>query len=93
MAPLLRYFADARSPHDIVAATSRFLEEDLRASPVPLKELGLIRVETLEDIEIWIQRIQDAIRDTALIGHDEDRVDRLLGYLLVASIRAKQLQV
>ena len=87
----LRSFEAARSPGDVVKATATFLEEDLSESPVPLEELGVLHVGSVADIDTCIDRLQEAIQSSPLIGHDEDRVDRLLSFLLVAAVRARQL--
>ena len=88
---VLDKFGAARSSHEVVRATSQFLEEHMREAPVPIPTLGTLRVSTLEDIDRCIDRLQDALKDSPLIGHDEDRAHTLLGYLLVASVRARQL--
>ena len=63
----------------------------LSARPAPLGDFGLLHVASVEDIDSCIDRLQLAIRELAFVPDDEERVDRLLGYLLVASIRARQL--
>lgn len=88
---VLDRFGKARTPHDVVSATSQFLREDLAAAPVPIEKLATLRVERVEDIDGCIERLQAAMRESPLFGHDEDRCQRLLCYLLVASIRARQL--
>ena len=87
----LDHLSAARSRQEIVSAMSRFLEEDLSRRPPPLTELASMRVSSIEDIDTWIERIQAKLGSLALLGDDEDRVDRLLSYLLVASLRARQL--
>lgn len=87
-AGILDHFGKARSCHEVVSATSQFLKDH---PPVPLENLGLLHVETVEDIDRCIERIQRAAASSPLIGYDEDRVERLLSYLLIASIRARQL--
>lgn len=88
---VLDHFGAARSPLDVVSAMSQFLKDDLHEAPVPIRDLGTLRIECVEDIERCIDRLQAAMRESPLIGHDEDRADRILSYLLVASIRARQL--
>ena len=84
---------DARNSRDILVATSRMLgqfwhDRDgalVEEPPVP----GV--VHSLDDIDHCVARVQDALRTRALLGHDEEALDRLLGYLMVASVRGRQL--
>ena len=48
-------------------------------------------VHTIDDIDHCVARVQDALKTRALLGHDEEALDRLLGYLMVASMRGRQL--
>lgn len=92
MLAALQDFSNARTEREVVRTTARFLEEDIREEPVPLADLGLLRVDSVEDIDACIARIQMLMHASPLMGHDEERVDRLLSFLLVASIRARQVR-
>ena len=93
MYPLMDTFEKARSCEEIVRATSRLIEQKLRTEPPPMVELAGMKIESVADIESWIDRVNAAIENTPLIGYDEEeRAHRLLSYLLIASIRARQLQ-
>ncbi|HYC36450.1 MAG TPA: hypothetical protein VEC19_08505 [Usitatibacter sp.] len=92
MSAILQSFEQALSREDLIRATSRIVEQKLRTEPLPLMELAGMRIESLDDIESWIDRIGRAIASAPLIGSiEEERAHRLLSYLLIASIRARQL--
>ena len=84
---------DARSPRDIVVATSRMLSQfwqdgsDALAQEPPVPGV----VHTIDDIDHCVQSVQAALRTRSLLGRDEEALDRLLGYLMVASVRGRQL--
>ena len=91
MVPLLESFERARSRDDVVRATSTLVEQKLRTEPLPLMEMASMRIDSVADIETWIEKIGKAIDSTPLIGSiEEERAHRLLSYLLIASIRARQ---
>ena len=93
MFSLLESFNKAKSRDDVVRAASLIVEQKLRTEPLPLMELAGMRIDSIADIETWIDRLNAAIKGAPLIGSiEEERAHRLLSYLLIASIRAKQFQ-
>ena len=84
---------DARNSRDILVATSRMLSnfwlgrDGALADEPPVPGV----VHTIDDIDHCVARVQDALKTRALLGHDEEALDRLLGYLMVASVRGRQL--
>lgn len=83
--------SNARSKREVVSAMSQYLEDDLSRAPLPLPEVGPLHLETLEDIDTCIGKLEAAVRSYPLIGPEEDRVQGLLCYLQVAAIRAGQI--
>ena len=81
----------SRSVPDLLRAVSELIEHQLM--PLPLVELASLRIETREDLELWVDRISALSRrpHNAMSGDEEDRLNGLLSCLLVASIRARML--
>ena len=83
----------ARNPRDILVATSRMLGHFWHDREGPLAEEPPVPgvVHTIDDIDQCVERVQVALKTRALLGRDEEALDRLLGYLMVASVRGRQL--
>ena len=84
---------EARNPRDILVATSRMLGQFWHDRNGALSEEPPVPgvVHTIDDIDHCVERVQSALRSRALLGRDEEALDRLLGYLMVASVRGRQL--
>ena len=82
----------ASSIDEILAATrdyvSGFSGEDLAGLP-PHCRPGA--VQDREDIEVWADRLLEAMRTKMFVIENEARLDRLTNYFLIASVRIRQL--
>ena len=84
----------ARSPRDIVLATSRLLENFWRDRAGAADELQSLpgRIRTLDDIDRCVASLESELRGPVRHAHVvEDDLHLLLGYLMVASVRGRQL--
>ena len=77
---------DARNSRDILVATSRMLSNFWHD-----RDGALVEEPPVPGVVHSVARVQDALKTRALLGHDEEALDRLLGYLMVASLRGRQL--
>jgi|SRR4051794_39964882 hypothetical protein len=90
MCDLTRPLEASTSVSEILGAVSRVIDTHL--TPLPLVELAGLRIESRDDLEHWIDRIQAIGTGSPLLSSDqEDRLNGLLSCLLVASIRANML--
>ena len=77
---------------DIVLASSRLLQNFWRdrageADDLPLPGM----IHSLDDIDRCVETLEDALRRPVLYRRVEDDLNLLLGYLMVASVRGRQL--
>jgi hypothetical protein len=84
----------ARSPADVIAAAARFFnhqEDQLQT----LDRIGLpphhMDLRSREDLEHCIGQVRVALDTVPMTDREEERVHRVLGYLMLASMRAEQL--
>ena len=90
MCDLTRPLELCQSVAEIIGTLTRVIDQKL--TPLPLVELAALRIESREDLEHWIDRIQALGAAPQLMSADqEDRMNGLLSCLLVASIRANTL--
>jgi hypothetical protein len=94
MPPIAAVFGSARCSAEVLDATSRFLmrRDDLETDT--FDRLGIRaagRIASLEDLERCIGEVRVALDTLPMTDRDEERVHRLLGYLMLASLRAQQL--
>jgi hypothetical protein len=93
MPALATAFSHARSSADVLAATNAFLGcNDFDADAYG--RLGITapeRFASRDDLEALIAHVRTALDTLAMTDRDEERVHRLLGYLMLASFRAEQL--
>ena len=82
----------ASSVDEILAVTrdyiSGFSGDDLAGLP-PHCRPGIL--QDREDIEVWADRLLDAMRSKMFVIENEARLDRLTNYFLIASVRIRQL--
>ena len=92
MRPILG-ITSARSSKDIVLATSRLLENFWRDRAGEVGELESIpgMIHSLDDIDRCVASLESALRRPIAYHHVEDDLNLLLGYLMVASVRGRQL--
>jgi hypothetical protein len=89
MCDLTRPLEASTSVPEILGAVSRVIATHL--TPLPLVELAGLRIESRDDLEHWIDRIQLMGGSSLMSADQEDRLNGLLSCLLVASIRANML--
>lgn len=85
------HFAQAVSQAEILAAASRVIEDVAAEAEDGFAILPGERIESAADIEHCIAKLRRWVDESPLLDCVEDRAYRLLGYLMVASIRARQL--
>ena len=83
----------ARSPEDVLSATTRFFDhhEHERETLDRVGLAGRTSMGSVEDLEHCIGQVRAALDTLPMTDRDEERVHRLLGYLMLASVRARQL--
>src|SRR5438046_496106 len=81
---------ETRTLSEIVVSVTRIIDEHL--TPLPLVELAGLRIETRDDIEHWVDRMQLLAESRPSMSADqEDRLNSLRSLLLIASIRARMV--
>ena len=84
--------SSARSVDEILALTreyvSGFSGDELAGLPAHCRP-GLLQGR--DDIEIWADRLLNAMRSKAFVIENEARLDRLTNHFLIASVRIRQL--
>jgi hypothetical protein len=94
MPPIATAFSDARSPADVLAATSTFLGGNGAVEGEAYGRLGITppeRFSSRDELDALIAHVRTALETLTMTDRDEERVHRLLGYLMLASFRAEQL--
>ena len=84
-------FAKASSRDEILAAASRIVQDVANEAEDGFALRPGERIESPADIERCIAKLRTWVDESPLLDCVEDRAYRLLGYLMVASIRARQL--
>ena len=84
-------FAKASSHAEILAAASRVVEDVAAHAEAGFAISAGERIESAADIERCIAKLRSWVDESPLLDCVEERAYRLLGYLMVASIRARQL--
>jgi hypothetical protein len=86
-------FQSARSCAEVIAAASRFFVQH-EADVQTLDRVGIpprSDLRSREDLENCIGEVRVALDTVPMTHVDEERVHRVLGYLMLASMRAEQL--
>lgn len=83
----------ARCPDEAIAAAARMFEHHEDALDT-LDRVGIpprLRLRSRQDLEECIDQVRIALDTVPMTDRDEEQVHRMLGYLMLASMRAEQL--
>jgi hypothetical protein len=86
-------FETARCPAEVIAAAARMFEHHEQAL-FTLDRVGIPprpHLRSREDLEECIDQVRVALDTVPMTDRDEEQVHRVLGYLMLASMRAEQL--